>query len=221
MERPETPVLRAPGDLRVRWVLKENQEEEAVPGPMGPEACQGSLEPRATVVLTAFLVYPATKDTGVTRDRWDPPASKGRTERGETTERLDPEVSQVNQVLVVCWDPKVLLESLDLLAYEGMTGPTVPRETWVPKESQDLQVSREPQELREWQDLKEPSDPRERRVPQGNQVYQECREPTALQATQGRRGLLAPKETWVLTALRVLSAIPAPEASREVKESVD
>lgn len=217
----EIPVLRAPGDPRVRWVLQANQEEEAVLVLMVPGACQESLELRATVVLMAFLVYPVTKDTGVTQDHWDPQGLKGRTERGETTEKLDPGVSQVNQDLVVCSDPKALRESLDLLAYEGMTGPTVPRETWVPKESQDLQVSREPQELREWPDLKEPSDPRERKVPQENQVCQECLEPTALQVTQERRGLLAPKETRVPTVPRVVSAILALVASREVKESVD
>lgn len=171
--------------------------------------------------MMAFLVCPVTKDTGVTQEQWDPQVLKERTERGETTETLDPGVSQVNQDLVVCSDPKVLLESLDLLVYEEMTGPTVPRETWVPKESQDLQVSREPQELREWQDLKEPSDPQERKVPQENQACQECLELTALLVTQGRRGLLAPKETRVPTVPRDPSAIPALVALREVKESVD
>lgn len=136
-------------------------------------------------------------------------------------ETLDPGVFQVNQDLVVCLDPKVLLESPDLLVYEEMTGPMVPRETWVPKESQDLQVSREPQELREWQDLRDPSDLQERKVLQENQVCQECLELMALLVTQERRGPMAPKETRVPTVLRELSAILALVASREVKESVD
>lgn len=80
-----------------------------------PGECQERLELRVTVVLMAFLVCPVIKDTGVTQDRWDPQDLKERTERGETTEMLDPGVSQVNQDLVVCSDLKVLLESLDLL----------------------------------------------------------------------------------------------------------
>lgn len=174
-----------------------------------------------TEVSMAFLVCLVTKDTGATQEQWDPQDLKERTERGETTERSDPGVSQVNQDLVVCSDQKVLLESLDLLVYEEMTGPTVPKETWVPKESQDLQVSRGPLELRECQDLREPSDPQERKVPQENQVCQECLELTALLVTQERRGLLAPKEIMVPTVPRELSAILALVASREVKGSVD
>jgi len=127
----------------------------------------------------------------------------------------------VNQDLVVCWDQRVLLESLDLLVFEAMMGPSVPRETWVHKESQDLQVSREPQELRECQDLREPSDPQERKVPQENQVCQECLELTALLVTQERRGLLARRETRVPPVLRELLAILALVASRVLKESVD
>lgn len=133
---------------------------------------------------------------------------------------MDPEVSQVNQGLVVCSDLKGLLESLDLLEYEEMMAPMVPRETWVLKVSRDLQVSREPQEPRECQDLKEPSDPRERKVPLENLVSQECLEQTALPVTQARRGQQEPKETTVPTAPRELLAILALVASREVKESV-
>lgn len=188
---------------------------------MAPEECREKLELRVTVVSMAFLVCPVTKDTGVTVEQWDHQGLKERTERGETMETLDPGVSQVNQDLVVCSDPKVLLESLDLLVYVEMTGPMVPKETWVPKVSQDLQVSREPRELRECQDLRERSDPQERKVPQENQVCQECPELMALLVTQERRGLLAPKETRVPTVHRELSAILALVASREVKESVD
>lgn len=186
-----------------------------------PGECQERLELRVTVGLMVFLVCPVRKDTGVTLEEWDPQDLKERTERGETTETLDPGVSQVNQDLVVCSDLKVLLESLDLLVCVEMMGPKVPREIWVPKESQDLQVSREPQELRECQDLREPSDLQERKVPQENQVCQECPEPMALLVTQERRGLPEPKETRALAVLRELLAILALVASRELKESVD
>lgn len=188
---------------------------------MDPEECQESREQRGIVVLMDFLVYLGTKDTGVTPAQWDHQEAKERMERGETTETSDPEVSQVNQDLAVCSDPKVLLESPDLPEYGEMTAPLVPKGTWVHKVSQDLQVSREPRELREFQDLREPSDPRERKVPLGNQVCQECPEPTVLLVTQERRGLLVPKETTVLTVPREPLAIPAPVVSRELKESVD
>lgn len=186
-----------------------------------PGECQESLELRVTVVLMVFLACLVTKDTGVTQESWDHPDPRERTERGEMTEMLDPGVSQVNQDLVVCLDPKVLLESLDLLVYEEMMDPRVPRETWVPKVSQDLQVSREPQELRECQDLREPLDPQERKDLPENQVFQECLELMGLPVTQERRGLLAPKETMVPTVPRVLLAILALVVSRELKEFVD
>lgn len=141
-------------------------------------------------------------------------------EKGEMTERLDPEVFQANQDLVACLDLKALLESLDLLVYEEMMGLTVPREIWVPRESLDLQVSREPQELRECQDLREPLDLLERKVPQENQVCQECPELTALQVTQERRDLLEPKETTGPVVLRELLATLVLVALRAVKESV-
>lgn len=185
------------------------------------EECPESLDPRVIVVLMVFLVCLVTKDTGVTQVQWGPPDLKERMERGETMEKLDPGVSQVNQDLVVCSDPKVLLESLDLLVFEEMMGTRVPKETWVLKESQDLQVSREPQELRECLDLREPLDPQERKVPQENQVCQECPELMVLLVTQERRGLLAPKETRVLMVLRELSVILVLVASRVLKESVD
>lgn len=188
---------------------------------MVPGECQESLELRATVVLMVFLVCLVTKDTGVTQDQWDHLDPKERTESGETTEMLDPGVSQVNQDLVVCSDLKVLLESLDLLVYEEMMDPMVPKETWVLKVSQDLQVSREPQELRECQDLREPLDLLERKVPPENQVCQECLELMALLVTQEKRDLLAPKETRVPMVLRELLAILALVASRELKESAD
>lgn len=188
---------------------------------MAPGECQESLDLRVTGALTDFLVCPATKDTGVTQDQWDPQDLKERMERGEMTETLDPGVSLVNQDLVVCLDLKVLLESLDLLVYEETMAHTVPKETWVPKENQDLQVSREPQELRECQDLREPLDPQERKVLQENQVCQECPELMVLLVTQERRGLSAPKETRVPVVPRELLVILALVASREVKESVD
>lgn len=186
-----------------------------------PGGCPASLEPRVIEVLMASLVCPETKDTGVTQVQWDLQDRQGRMERGEMTETSDPEVSQVNQDLVVCWDLKVLLESPDLPVYEETMDPMVPRETWVPKESQDPQVSREPQELRECQDLREHLDPQERKVQQENLVCQECLELMALLVTQERRGLLAPKETRVQTAHRERSAILDLVASREVKVSVD
>lgn len=186
-----------------------------------PEECQASLEPRVTEVSMASLVYPETKDTGVTQDQWDLQDLRERMERGEMMETLDPEVSQVNQDLVVCWDLKVLQESPDLLVFEEMTGPMVPKETWALKESQDPQVSREPQELRECQDLREHSDPQERKVQQENRVCLECLELMALLVTQERRDRLAPRETRVLAAPRELSAILDLVASREVKVFVD
>lgn len=169
--------------------------------------------------MMVFLVCLVTKDTGVTQDQWDHQGAPERTERGEMMETLDPGVSQVNQAHVVYLDPKVLLESQDLLAYEETTDPTAPKETWVPKVSQDLRVSREPQELRECQDLRGPLDPQERRVPPENQVFQECLELMGLLVTQERRGLLAPRETRVLTGLREPSAILVLGASRALKES--
>lgn len=168
-----------------------------------------------------FLGCLATKDTGVTQDQWAPMDLKERTENGETTETLDPGVSQVNQDLAVCSDQRVLPGSPDLLVCEETTAPTVPRETWVHKESQDPQASRELQELRECQDLREPSDPQERKVPQENQVCQECPELMVLLVTQERRDLPALKETMVQMVLREASAILALVASREVKGSAD
>lgn len=186
---------------------------------MVPEECQERLELRATVVSMVFLVCLVIKDTGVTLDHWDYQGAQERTESGEMMETLDLGVSQVNQDLVVCLDPKVLQESPDLLVFEETMDPTVPKEAWVPKVSQDLQVSREPQELRECRDLRGPSDPQERKVPQENQVSQECLELMGLLVTQERRGLLAPRETMVLTVLRELSAILVLGASRENKAS--
>lgn len=188
---------------------------------MVPGECQESPEQRAIVVLTDFLAYLGIKDTGVILGHWDHQEAKERMERGEMTETLDPEVSQVNQDLVVCSDPKVLLESPDLLESEEMMATLVPKGTWVHKVNPDLQVSREPRELRECQDLREPLDPLERRVPLGNQACQECLEPTVLLVTQERRGLLEPRETMVPTAPREPLVIPALVASRELKESVD
>lgn len=186
---------------------------------MVPGECLESLALRVTVASMAFLVCLATKDTGGIQEYWDLQDLRERTENGEMTERLDPEVSQANQDLVVCLDLKGLLESLDLLVCEEMMGPTVPREIWVPRESQDLQVSREPQELRECQDLREPLDLLERKVPQENQVCQECPEPTALPVTQERRDLLEPKETTDPAVHRELLATLVLVVLRAVKES--
>lgn len=214
----ETLAHRAPGDLRDCLDHLASLDAGAALELMVPVECQESLAPRVTVALMACQVCQGTKDIGVTLEEWDRLDLLERMERGEMMETLDPEDSQVNQDLVVCLVPKDLLVSQDLLACVEMMVLMALKEIWALRESLAHLDSRVNQELREWQDHREPQDLQARRDPEESPACQECLALMAPLVTQGKRGLVAPKETRDPVAPRGLLVIPALGELRENKE---
>lgn len=152
----------------------------------------------------AFRVYQGRRDTEVTRVPRAFPGPLVRTESGEMTGRSGLEVCLESRDLEDSWVPKAPLVSLGPRESEAWMDPTVLKEAWDPRESQDLLDSRALLGPRGSLGLRVSSALMARRALEGNQGSPACLAQTGSRATPGRKGLLEPKETRAHLDLRVL-----------------
>lgn len=201
--------------LRVREVSKahqgkwENLAREGVRDPMGPVECLENPDLRVTEVLMGFQVCRVRRDTGVRTALLVPMDLPERTDQGEKMERLDQEDLLVRAGHGVCSALEALLDLLDNLALLVLMVHTVPKETWDPRESRGLRVSRESQEDRVFQVLKAPSDRLEKKVLMEGLVCLECLAQTDLLDILVKRVHRERKELWASSVPRAPSAILA------------
>lgn len=175
--------------------------------PMVPGECRENQEQRVTVDSMGCRVFQERKETGVRREHWVHPGLQEKMEKGEMTERLDPEDCLVNLV------PEDSLAHEDLQAHQDnpvllvWMGLRVQKGTWGLKESPVLLASRASQDHKVYPDLKVPSDLPELRVLRVKLVCPASRELMGLQATQAKRGRLVRKVRRDLPARKVRLAI--------------
>lgn len=218
--KAETLVLRVRVASRGLQVNLAKLARGVVPEPTAPVGCPESPVPRATEASMDFPGCPAKRDTGVSRGRWDRRVPPERTDREARMERSDPEDWLVRAALEVCWGPVVLQAPQDPPVLLELTDLQVPKETWVLKESQVLQVSRASQEHRVFPALRVPSVHPEKKDLRAGQGYLDYLELMGLLAILVRRVHLEKREHRVLQVRRVRLVILDPAASREPMVSV-
>lgn len=210
-----------------KWDLRVHEASRALPARRGSLAagdelaamelgeCQGRQDQRVTEGLMAWLVCLVRRGTGVSQVPMAPQGHPERTGRGGMMEKLDPEGCPENLVPEDCLDPRGHQDHQGHRVWPAWMDKLVPKGTWVPRVSRDLQASRATRVLRVFQVHKAPSVPQERRGHWVNLVFLACLVQTVLRVILARKVLLERRGVRVHQALRAPLVIQDHAESRE------
>lgn len=188
---------------------------------MVPGECQARQDQRVTEGLMAWLVCLVRREIEVSQALTDHREHPERMGRGETMEKLDPEVYLENLDPEDCWDRRGRRDPRGHRVWLVWMDKQVPRGMWVLKVSRVPQDSRVTQVLRVFQVHKARSVPQERKGRWANPVFLACLVQMVLRVIPARKVLLERRGARVRQVLRAPSVIQDHVESREQMVFVD